>query len=287
MNNSWTLPAPAKLNLFLHILGRRADGYHQLETVFQILDWGDCLHFEQAEDISVCQQPDGGIAEQQNLVYRAAKLLADHSHCHKGIRIRLEKRIPTGAGLGGGSSDAATTLLALNRIWQLNLSTDRLAELGLKLGADVPVFIKGESAFATGIGEQLTPIDTPNSWFLVFTPPIHVSTESIFSNPQLTRDSRPIKMCALAAPEGRNDCQAVVEMLYAGVAKSRKVLEKFCPVKMSGTGSSLFAEFEQKADAEQVLANLTDENLGDYSAFIAQGVSQSRVHAAVSRISDR
>ena len=281
MTKQWLLPAPAKVNLFLHITGRRKDGYHNLETDFQLLDWGDQLRFETSEQIEFSQTPKADFADEQNLVVRAAQLLKDTCNYPYGARMHLQKRLPIGAGLGGGSSDAATTLLALNHIWKTNMDLEKLCQIGLTLGADVPVFIKGISAFATGIGEKLSPIDTPNHWFLVVTPKIHIATKEIFSHPQLTRDSAPIKIRALAAQEGRNDCLNVVETLYPQVAKARKTLAKYAPARLSGTGSSLFAEFQQKTQAEQVLADLANESLGDYSAFIARAVSQSPVHALI------
>ena len=294
MQTAWTLPAPAKVNLFLHITGKRSDGYHNLETLFQILDWGDVLEFQSADQLSLQQDASVGVSKQNNLIFKAARLLAEESGCKQGIAIHLKKQIPAGAGLGGGSSDAATTLLALNRIWKLGLSISELSELGLKLGADVPVFIQGETAFASGVGEQLIAMDQPQNWFLVVTPNVHISTAEIFSHSQLTRDTRTLfpadgsrlltrdmsdsKMCALAVQGGRNDCQRVAEMLYPEVAKARKTLEKLTPVSMSGTGSSLFAQFASQQEAEQIAAKLADEGLNDVSFFIAQGINRSPVH---------
>lgn len=300
MATQWILPAPAKLNLFLHITGRRPNGYHNLETLFQLLDWGDSLGFENADQISLTQKPSADFPEEQNLVFKAAKLLANHTGCKQGIHIHLNKRIPTGAGLGGGSSDAATTLLALNKIWELGLSISELSGLALKLGADVPVFVEGQTSFAQGIGEKLEPLEMPNHWFLVLTPNAHISTANIFSHPELkrdsttlfaqesspllTRDMSPIKMCALAVQGGQNDCQTVVEKLHPEVAKVRKTLEKYAPARMSGTGSSLFAQFEHREEAEQVLAKLAKEDLNDSSVFIARGANRSPAHQTVSRL---
>ena len=300
MPDSWTFPAPCKLNLFLHITGQRPDGYHNLETLFQLLDYGDRLEFKLAEEIAVTQEPPANFPVAENLVYRAARLLANTTGCTRGIQIHLHKMTPTGAGLGGGSSDAATTLLALNKIWSLGLGATALSELGLQLGADVPVFIRGQTSLATGIGEHLTAVDMPEKWFLVLTPKVSVSTEKVLTHPQLTRDSAalfssaagplltrgmsPIKMCAPAVQEGRNDCQAVVEMLHAEVANLRKTLEKLTPVQMTGTGSSLFAQFATKTEAEQTLAKLADRNRDDYSLFIARGVNGSPVHRSIDRL---
>jgi len=281
---------PAKINLFLHILGQRPDGYHELETIFQLLDWGDDLSLKPSTDRHIYfeQTPRADFPIEENLVFKAARLLQQKTDGQKGAHIKLEKRIPIGAGLGGGSSNAATTLLALNQLWGTKLSIQQLCDIGLKLGADVPVFIQGQSAFAKGIGEKLEPIILPKSWFLVFTPAIQVSTAQIFSNPQLTRDNTAIKIRALATKRGFNDCQKVVERLYPEIAKARKWLEKFAPVKMSGTGSSLYLECEDKGQAEQILNNIGNEHAGtdtfQYSAFIAQGINRSPVFAEIDKL---
>lgn len=283
-NKKWRFSCPAKINLFLHITGRRSNGYHELETIFQLLNWGDDLYINQDEsetNISLSQHPEVNFPIEENLIYKAAKLLQKESGCKKGAQLTLEKRIPIGAGLGGGSSNAATTLVALNHIWQVGMSLSELSALGLSLGADVPVFVEGYSAFANGIGEKLEPMALPENWFLVITPSIHVSTHEIFLNPQLTRDSSPIKIRALAARRGQNDCQAVVEKLYPEVANARKTLEKFIPVKMSGSGSSLFAECKDKGHAEQILNKLSSEDVGNFSAFIAQGTNRSPIFAEI------
>jgi 4-diphosphocytidyl-2-C-methyl-D-erythritol kinase len=296
MNRSIRLPAPAKLNLFLHILGQRQDGYHELETVFQILDWGDKLEFELADTLELKQFPPADFPDEDNLVVRAAKKLQDFSGCSLGARIKLHKQIPVGAGLGGGSSDAATALLGLNALWNLELSIEQLAELGLSLGADVPVFVRGKTALACGIGEQLYPLELEKHWFLVVTPLIHISTASIFGHPELTRNGESIvdsqesrltcvgrnsKIRALADLAARNDCQTVAEKLHPEVARMRQALENFGSVRMSGTGSSLFMQFSDIAKAEHVLDNLranTSIKANEYKAFVAQGVNQSAVH---------
>lgn len=293
---SLSLPAPAKLNLFLHVLGQRADGYHQLETLFQLLDWGDELEFRSGDSIILEQSPATDFPVEDNLVYRAAHLLKTHAGSSPGAHISLKKRIPVGAGLGGGSSDAATTLLGLNHFWELGLSIDELAELGLSLGADVPVFVRGQTALARGVGEQLQPVELEENWFLVITPHIHISTAAVFAHPELTRNGKSIvdsresqltcagrnsKIRALSDLAGRNDCQAVVEMLHPEVAIMREALEKFGPVRMSGTGSSLFMQFPDKMTAEQVLNHLpavAPIKAIEHSAFIARGVNQSAVH---------
>ncbi len=296
MNPSIRLPAPAKLNLFLHILGQREDGYHNLETLFQILDWGDALEFELADSLELEQFPPADFPDEDNLVLRAAKKLQDFSGCSLGARIKLHKKIPMGAGLGGGSSDAATTLLGLNRLWNLELSIEQLAELGLSLGADVPVFVCGQTALALGIGEQLYPVELEENWFLVVTPLIHISTAGIFLHPELTRNGESIvdsqesrltcvgrnsKIRALADLAARNDCQTVVEKLHPEVARMRQALENFGSVRMSGTGSSLFMQFSDATQAEHALEHLrASESIkaNEYKAFIARGVNQSAVH---------
>ena len=220
MQTAWTLPAPAKVNLFLHITGKRSDGYHNLETLFQLLDWGDTLEFELADGISLEQHYSIAVSKQDNLIFKAARLLADTNGCSQGIHIRLKKQIPAGAGLGGGSSDAATTLLALNHIWKLGLSISELSELGLKLGADVPVFIQGETAFASGVGEQLIAMDQPQNWFLVVTPNVHISTAEIFSHSSINpRYSHIISCRRQSLIDKGHECQQNVRPRRTGGAK--------------------------------------------------------------------
>ncbi|MEX2334629.1 MAG: 4-(cytidine 5'-diphospho)-2-C-methyl-D-erythritol kinase, partial [Pseudohongiella sp.] len=234
-----TLPAPAKLNLFLHITGRRSDGYHTLQTLFQLLDYGDELRFSLRTDGQLrltCN--DTSLSNNDNLVLRAAGLLRQTLNIKTGADIHLIKRIPAGAGLGGGSSDAATALLALNQLWQGGLSRTRLAELGLQLGADVPVFVFGNSAWAEGIGEELEPVTLAEQFFVVLTPACHVTTGTIFSHQQLTRDSTAIKMCAFLAGQSRNDCETLVRKLYPAVDAALDWLSQFAPARMTGTGCS-------------------------------------------------
>ena len=276
-----TLPAPAKLNLFLHITGRRADGYHELQTLFQLLEFGDNLEFELSDRLLLEMEPPMEMPVEDNLVMRAARLLQSHVNLQPGARIRLHKRIPTGAGLGGGSSDAATTLIALNHLWQLKLGMDELAELGLKLGADVPLFVRGWSAFGSGVGEQLQALELPQRWYLVVTPQTHAATAEIFNHPQLTRNSTPIKMSPLAIGGGRNDCQSVAEKIYPEIAKTRKTLEKFAPTHMSGSGSSLFASFESEVEARRTLTSIQQEQLNLRACFISRGLNRSPALAAL------
>lgn len=270
-----TFLAPAKLNLFLHITGRREDGYHELQTLFQLLDFGDRMAFEVSRDgiLSLHLNFDAGVATDtpldNNLVTRAAQLLRQEAgNPLLGASINLEKRLPSGAGLGGGSSNAATCLLALNRLWEINLSTERLCEIGVKLGADVPVFILGKSAWAEGIGEQLDPVELGDSWYLVVSPKCSVSTAAIFCHEHLTRNSQAIKMADFLAGRARNDCESVTRKLHPEVDRAFEFLAKFAEFKMTGTGSSLFARFESEAAAREVRDALP-ENL---PGFVARGI---------------
>ncbi|GAA5316397.1 MAG: 4-(cytidine 5'-diphospho)-2-C-methyl-D-erythritol kinase [Candidatus Pelagadaptatus aseana] len=279
MNNTLTLSAPAKLNLFLHITGRRADGYHNLQTLFQLLDHGDQLTFCCTDTPDITLSPDiEGVAAEDNLIVRAARLLQRHSQTKLGAHIELDKQLPMGGGIGGGSSDAATTLLALNALWQLNLPLPVLAELGASLGADVPVFIHGQTAWAEGIGEQLTPVELPEKYYLVLTPDCHVSTVEIFSHKDLTRDTSAITVAAFLEQGGQNDCQPLVKKLYPEVAKALNWLVKFAPAKMTGTGACVFAEFESREQAEAILEQAPE----DLKGFVAKGVNLSPAHQQLS-----
>ena len=267
--------APAKLNLFLHITGRRQDGYHELQTVFQLLDFGDKMSFEVSDDgiLSLHLSSSDGVENDtpldNNLVTKAAALLRlEAGNPLLGASISLNKRLPSGAGLGGGSSNAATCLAALNRLWRLNLSTDKLCEIGVKLGADVPVFIRGKSAWAEGIGEQLSPVELGNSWYLVVSPKCSVSTVEVFCHEHLTRNSQAIKMADFLAGSARNDCESVTRKLHPEVDQAFEILTKFADFRMTGTGSSLFASFDSEAAAKKVL-NALPENL---PGFVAKGI---------------
>lgn len=286
-----TLPAPAKLNLFLHVTGRRADGYHSLQTVFQLLDHGDTLHFETRNDADIELTPElPGVASADNLIVRAARALQAHTGCSLGARIHLEKRLPLGGGIGGGSSDAATTLLGLNHLWNLRLSIDELAMLGVRLGADVPVFVRGRSAFAEGIGERLQPVQLPESNYLILVPPCQVSTAQIFSEKTLTRNTSPITIAAFlegGTPQEnayghggqlvRNDCEPVVRRLYPAVAHALDWLSQFEPARLTGTGACVFASFARRGDAEELLNRLPAGCKG----FVARGVNVSPAHSAL------
>lgn len=281
-DSAWlSVPAPAKLNLMLHITGRRADGYHNLQTLFQFLDYGDTLHFRRRDDNQLTLAPAiAGVPFADNLIVRAARLLQQRAGTICGADIRLDKKLPMGGGLGGGSSDAATTLLALNKLWQLHLSEDELATLGLTLGADVPVFVRGAAAFAEGVGEQLTPVpELPEPWYLVVCPQVHVNTGKIFSHEGLTRNTDPINIRTALRQGGRNDCQQVVTMLYPEIGNALNLLNKFSFAKMTGTGACIFSSFGSEAEAIRV----SDQLPAEYVAFVAKGVNQSPAHKVLFR----
>lgn len=273
-------PAPAKLNLFLHITGRRADGYHELQMVFQLLDRGDMLDFTLREDGVITRQPEiAGVAMEDDLVVRAAQALQAASGSTQGADIHLHKILPMGGGLGGGSSDAATTLVALNALWGCGFSEDQLAEMGLALGADVPVFVRGRSAWAEGVGEALTPLDLPETHFAVICPPVSVSTAEIFSAPELTRNTPKTTIPRFLSGAGRNDCESVVCARVAEVAATLQYLREHASVlwaRMTGTGACCFAACAKKEDANQVIGDLPQAWLDrGWSAWSAQGRNRS------------
>jgi 4-diphosphocytidyl-2-C-methyl-D-erythritol kinase len=270
-----TLPAPAKLNLMLHILGRRPDGYHELQTIFQFLDYGDELSFALREDGEVRLQTEiEGVPHDSNLIVKAARALKEQSGCEQGVDIWLKKVLPMGGGIGGGSSDAATTLLGLNHLWELDWDEDRLAALGLKLGADVPVFVRGHAAFAEGVGEILTPVTPEEPWYVVLVPQVSVSTAEIFSDPLLTRDTPPIKVRPVPKGNSRNDCLPVVARRYPDVRNALNLLGNLTEAKLTGTGSCVFGAFPNKAEADKVSALLTETLTG----FVAKGSNISMLH---------
>ena len=264
-----TCPAPAKLNLFLHVVGRRADGYHLLQTLFHFIDFSDSLHFTLREG-GVVRRVSAldGVPEEQDLCVRAARLLQQECGCPLGVDIALEKHIPMGGGLGGGSSDAATTLLALNRLWQLGLSRQRLMQIGLSLGADVPVFVFGENAFAEGIGEQLQTYSLPDVWYVVLFPPVHVATAQVFAHPELTRDTISLRIRDLSLRVLHNDLQPVVCGLYPEVARYLSWLGKFAEARMTGSGACVFAGFTDAGQAQAVLEQLPPDMRG----IVARGL---------------
>ncbi|MEK9713730.1 MAG: 4-(cytidine 5'-diphospho)-2-C-methyl-D-erythritol kinase [Thalassolituus sp.] len=281
-SSGWlTLPAPAKLNLFLHITGQRENGYHDLQTIFQFVDYGDELSFRNRDDGNLTLSPEiSGVPQEENLIIRAARLLQNETDKVCGADIQLKKNLPMGGGLGGGSSDAATTLLALNELWQLGLSIDALAEIGLTLGADVPVFVRGEAAFAEGVGEVLTPVpELEEPWFLVVCPQVHVNTGKIFQHEGLTRNTDPINIRTALRQGGRNDCQQVVTMLYPEVGNALNLLNKFSFAKMTGTGACIFSSFGSEAEAQRV----SDQLPADYVTFVAKGSNLSKTHKVLFR----
>ncbi len=276
-----TLPAPAKLNLMLHITGRRADGYHELQTLFQFLDYGDELVLRPREDGQIRLLTElPGVDHDSNLIVRAARLLQRESGCALGADIQLTKRLPMGGGIGGGSSDAATTLVGLDHLWNTRLGEDRLAELGLNLGADVPVFVRGRAAFAEGVGERLQPVDLPEPWFLVIAPQVSVSTAEIFADPELTRNTPAITVRSLLAGDGHNDCQPVVEKRYPEVRNALSLLNKFVQARMTGTGACVFGSFPNEGEADKVRRQLP----ATLPSFVARGRNVSMLHRSLERM---
>jgi 4-diphosphocytidyl-2-C-methyl-D-erythritol kinase len=256
-------PAPAKLNLFLHVTGRRADGYHLLQSVFQLLDKGDVLHFSVRDDEAIHRSTElAGVPAESDLVVRAARLLQTEAKKQGklvGAEIAVEKNLPMGGGLGGGSSDAATTLLALNHLWQTGLMRAELMALGLQLGADVPFFLFGQNAFAEGIGEALVAVKTPESWFIVIEPGVSVATQHIFSSAELTRDTKPVKISDFSGAQesfGKNDLQVVAANLFPPIDEAIKWLKQHGDARMTGSGACVFCPFEQEHQADAVLATV-------------------------------
>lgn len=277
--SSVTILSPAKLNLFLHITGRRPDGYHTLQTAFQLLDWGDEMRFKTNESGKITLSiRDLGIPDEENLITRAAHMLRDTAAKKSlGADIEVDKIIPAGGGLGGGSSNAATTLLALNRLWNLGLSNKALQKMGASLGADVPVFVAGSSAWAEGIGDKLSPIELPASHYLIIKPDCNVSTAKIFSCEQLTRSTSPITLAAFFRGYSRNDCQPIVRDLYPEVDNALNWLGKFGKARLTGTGACVFASFETRTEAEAVKRQLPEQ----WTGFVVGGVNESPVHSAL------
>jgi 4-diphosphocytidyl-2-C-methyl-D-erythritol kinase len=278
--------SPAKLNLFLYITGRRADGYHDLQTLFQLLDYGDNLTFSaQASSAITLKSAFDPRQQEDNLIIKAATLLRQHaqqqqkSHlCAQGFDIQLEKCIPIGGGLGGGSSNAATTLLVLNRLWELDFSLPVLANIGVKLGADVPVFIYGQAAFAEGIGEELQPVTLPEKWFLILHPNIMVSTLSVFNDILLPRNTPKRDLAALLSQPFTNDCENVVRKRFPEVEQLISSLIEYAPCRLTGTGACVFAEFNDESKAQAALKSVLTELPADTQGFVAKGLSSSPLH---------
>ena len=272
-------PAPAKLNLFLRITGRRADGYHTLQTVFRLLDWGDGIHLRSREDGVIARVGAGaeGVSEVDDLMVRAAKILQKESNGHQGADIGIEKKIPMGGGFGGGSSDAATVLVVLDRLWNLNLGIDRLAGLGLQLGADVPVFVHGHNAWAEGVGDELTAVDLPPAWYVVASPGVHSATAALFQAPDLTRNAAPAKIAGFLS--GSSPSGAVLDNAFEPVLRRREPavealfaqLARIGRPRLTGSGSGCFVEFADRESAEAALASLPP----GLHAWLARGADRS------------
>jgi len=262
-------PAPAKLNLFLHVVGRRPDGYHLLQTAFRLIERCDWLRFSPRRDGEVkLAKPLPGVAGPEELSVRAACLLKEKGGSKQGADIEIEKNIPIGGGLGGGSSDCATTLAVLNRLWKIDLPVETLAEIALSLGADVPFFLFGGNAFAEGVGERLAPLELPSAWYVVLVPPVAVSTREIFADSELTRNSQTIKISSFSAGFGRNDLEPVVCRRHAEVAAHLEWLRQFGDARMSGSGACVFAEFVTEREARSVLSRMPAQMRG----FVVKGL---------------
>ncbi|EJW1312609.1 4-(cytidine 5'-diphospho)-2-C-methyl-D-erythritol kinase [Salmonella enterica] len=277
-------PSPAKLNLFLYITGQRADGYHTLQTLFQFLDYGDTLHIEPRRDGEIhLLTPVNGVENEDNLIVRAARglmkaaLESGRLPAGSGADISIEKRLPMGGGLGGGSSNAATVLVALNHLWQCGLSVDELAKLGLTLGADVPVFVRGHAAFAEGVGEILTPVNPPEKWYLVAHPGVIIPTPVIFKDPQLPRNTPKRSIDTLLKCEFSNDCEVIARKRFREVDAALSWLLEYAPTRLTGTGACVFAEFDTEPCARQVLEQAPEW----LNAFVAKGVNLSPLHRAL------
>lgn len=268
-------PAPAKLNLFLHVLGRRSDGYHDLQTLFQFVAFGDEVCIEPTDDGAIhLIKGASGVPAGADLIERAARCLQGHTGVQAGARLWVNKRIPQGAGLGGGSSDAATVLVALNHLWGTGLALDALAELGLALGADVPVFVRGHAAWAEGVGERLVPVEIPEPCYLIVWPECLVSTARVFEDPELTRNSPRMKMADFLAGKGRNDCEAVVRRRYPEVVRMMDWLQAHAPARLTGTGGAAFSAFDHVEAADALLGRLPAGCTG----VVARGCNQSPLH---------
>jgi len=265
-------PAPAKLNLMLRIVGQRGDGYHLLQTVFQFIDLCDWIDFSWLDGGRVeLVNPLPGVPPEADLTVRAVRLLQKVAGIRQGVRILVDKRLPMGGGLGGGSSDAATVLVALNALWQLGLKESQLIDLGLQLGADVPVFVKGVAAWAEGVGEALTPLELPQSWYLVLVPSCHVSTAEVFAAEDLTRHNPPAKIADFLAGLQVNDCLPVVRRLFPEVDRALADLSRFGEARMTGTGACVYASFEAEEEARAAAADLGRS----WRLYVAKGRNRS------------
>lgn len=283
-SSGWSAwPAPAKLNLFLNITGRRPDGYHRLQTVFRLLEWGDTVHLRLRGDRLIRRVGESvtGVAEADDLMVRAALLLQTEANLDKGADISVEKRIPAGGGFGGGSSDAATVLVALNKLWQVNWPLARLAEIGLKLGADVPVFVHGENAWAEGVGEELTPIPLPPAWYVVVDPAVHVPTADLFRAQDLTRNAAPAKIRDFVSGNLLDNAfEPVLRRREPAVEAVFSALSRIGSPRLTGSGSGCFVEFADHASAEAALRDLPD----GLRAWVAEGASRSPLHESLAEL---
>ncbi len=278
MESALGLPAPAKLNLFLHVTGRRVDGYHTLQTVFQLIDLADWLDFERRDDGAIVREGDLLSVAEDDLAVRAARTLQQAAGRRLGATIRVTKRIPAGSGMGGGSSDAATTLLALNRLWDLGLSRSDLARAALSLGADVPFFLHGNNAFAEGVGDELQSVALPTAWYAVIWPQVHVSTKEIFADPGLTRNTKPTKIADFSAAAGllphalfgANDLEAVARRRFPGIDQALERLRRHGPARMTGSGSAVFVPTATEQEARAALAECPAE----WQCWAARGLSE-------------
>ncbi len=268
------VPSPAKLNLFLHITGRRPDGYHELQSIFQLIDLCDWLEFEQTDDQQIQIEGLASVDLEQNLIYRAAQILQPYAKTPSGLIIRLEKNIPMGAGLGGGSSNAATTLIVLNQLWHCGLNSEQLAELGVKLGADVPIFVHGRNAWAEGIGEHLTFIDLDQKQFIVLKPDCFISTQQLFSQKTLTRDTKPSKFCAyqIKPSDFGNNFEPVARSLYPEVDEAMQYLDQFGVAKLTGTGACVFIEVTDDMNVTDILEN------APCKSYLVRSLQESPLH---------
>jgi 4-diphosphocytidyl-2-C-methyl-D-erythritol kinase len=274
------LPSPAKINLFLHVIGQRPDGYHRIQTVFQFIDLADEIEFALNKHNEININTLSDIPPEQNLAYLAAQLIKNKTQCNLGIDIRINKKIPLGAGLGGGSSNAATTLIALNYLWDLKLTQHELQQLGIMLGADVPIFLHGETAFAEGIGEQLQPLDIPEEWILLLFPNCKVETAKIFSDPELTRSTPEITITEFLANGGHNDCEPIARKHFPEIVRALNCLNQFTNARMTGTGSSVFATFKHKNTAIEVARKIP----ASINGIIVKGLNKSPLQSTINRL---
>ena len=268
------VPSPSKLNLFLHITGRRPDGYHELQSIFQLIDLCDWLEFEQTADKQIQIEGLASVDLEQNLIYRAIQVLKPYAKAYSGLKIRLEKNIPMGAGLGGGSSNAATTLIVVNQLWDCGLTIEQLAELGVKLGADVPIFVYGRNAWAEGIGEHLTFIDLDQKQFIVLKPDCFISTQLLFSQKTLTRDTKSSKFCAyqIKPSDFGNNFEPVARSLYPEVDEAMQYLDQFGVAKLTGTGACVFIEVTDDMNVTDILEN------APCKSYLVNSLQESPLH---------